>query len=97
MLKKDFIAKCGIDIGASTCLYEAFSIELLQQCLIAICIVIINVFCYPIFKCLFKWLNKKLKLGVKDEDIEKGAKEASKKIIDAVSKKENDEKEDGKK
>ena len=96
MLKKDFIAKCSIDVGASACVYEAFSTELLQQCLIAVCIVVINVFCYPIFKCLFKWLNKKLKLNIKDEDIEKGAKDASEKIIDAVNKK-NSEEEDGKK
>lgn len=94
MLKRDFIVKCGVDVGASACVYEAFSIELLQQCLIAVCIVIVNVFCYPIFKCLFKWLNKKLKLGVKEEDIEKGAKEASDKIIDAVNNKKD---EDGKK
>lgn len=94
MLKRDFIAKCGIDAGASVCVYEAFSTELLQQCLIAICIVVINVFCYPIFKCLFKWLNKKLKLDIKDEDIEKGAKDASDKVIDAVNKK---DKEDGQK
>ena len=94
MLKRDFIVKCGVDVGASACVYEAFSIELLQQCLIAVWIVIVNVFCYPIFKCLFKWLNKKLKLGVKEEDIEKGAKEASDKIIDAVNNKKD---EDGKK
>lgn len=95
MLKRDFIAKCSIDVGASACVYEAFSTELLQQCLIAVCIVIINVFCYPLFKCLFKWLNKKLKLGVSDEDIEKGAKDASDKVKDAVNK--NNEEKDGKK
>lgn len=94
MLKRDFIVKCSVDVGASACVYEAFSVELLQQCLIAVCIVVINVFCYPIFKCLFKWLNKKLKLGVKEEEIEKGAKEASDKIIDAVNNKKD---EDGKK
>ena len=95
MLKRDFIAKCSIDVGASACVYEAFSVELLQQCVIAVCIVFLNVFCYPLFKCLFKWLNKKLKLGVKDEDIEKGAKDASDKIIDAVSKTKDHDK-DGK-
>ena len=96
MFKRDFIAKCSIDVGASACVYEAFCTELLQQCIIAVCIVIINVFCYPLFKCLFKWLNKKLSLNIKDEEIEKGAKEATEKIIDAVNKtKENDE--DGKK
>lgn len=93
----DFIAKCGIDTGASVCIYEAFSTELLQQCIIAICIVIINVFCYPLFKCFFKWLNKKFKLGVSDEEIDKGAKEASDKVKDAVNNKKNDEEKDGKK
>lgn len=90
MLRHDFIAKCGIDTGACVCIYEAFSTELLQQCLIAVCIVIINVFCYPLFKCMFKWLNKKLKLGVSEEEIEKGAKDASDKIKDAVNKKDED-------
>lgn len=92
-MKRDFWAKCGIDAGASVCIYEAFSTELLQQCIIAVCIVIINVFCYPLFKCLFKFLNKKLKLDIKDEDIEKGAKEASKKVKEAVkeAKKEKDD------
>lgn len=94
-MKRDFIAKCGIDAGASVCVYEAFSTELLQQCLIAICIVIINVFCYPLFKCLFKWFNKKLNLGVKDEEIEKGAKEASDKVKDAVKDATKDNDKDG--
>lgn len=94
-MKHDFWAKCGIDAGASVCIYEAFSTELLQQCIIAVCIVIINVFCYPLFKCLFKALNKKLKLNIKDEDIEKGAKDASDKIKEAVKKAEN--KDDGEK
>lgn len=96
MLKRDFIAKCGIDASASVCVYEAFSVELIQQCIIAICIVIINVFCYPVFKCLFKALNKKFKLDIKDEEIEKGAKDASEKVKDAVNKL-NDENKDGKK
>ena len=85
-MKRDFIAKCGIDAGASVCIYEAFSTELLQQCIIAVCIVIINVFCYPLFKCLFKFLNKKFKLDIKDEEIEKEAKDASDKIKEAVKK-----------
>ena len=97
MLKKDFIIKCGVDVGASACVYEAFSTELLQQCIIAVCIVIINVFCYPVFKCLFKWLNKKFKLNIKDEEIEQGAQDASEKVIEAVSKAEKDkDKKDGK-
>lgn len=95
MLKRDFIAKCSIDAGASVCVYEAFSTELLQQCIIAVCIVIINVFCYPLFKCLFKALNKKFKLDIKDEEIDKVAKDASEKVKDAVNKAKD--KEDGNK
>lgn len=96
-MKRDFILKCGIDASASACIYEAFSVELLQQCIIAICIVVINVFCYPLFKFFFKWFNKKLNLGIKEEDIEKGAKEATEKIKDAVNKTKDNEEEDGKK
>lgn len=95
MLKRDFIAKCSIDAGASVCVYEAFSTELIQQCIIAVCIVIINVFCYPLFKCLFKALNKKFKLDIKNEEIDKAAKEASEKVKDAVNK--ANDKEDGNK
>lgn len=95
-MKTDFWAKCGIDTGASFCIYEAFSTELIQQCLIAVCIVIINVICYPLFKCILKTLNKKLKLDIKDEDIEKASKEASEKVKEAVNKA-KDENEDGKK
>ena len=94
-MKRDFIAKCGLDVGEVVGVYTAFSTELLQQCLIAICIVIINVFFYPIFKALLKWFNKKLNLGVKEDEIEKASKEAEEKIKEAVQK--ANEKEDGKK
>lgn len=93
-MKRDFIAKCGVDVGASVGVYTAFSTELLQQCLIAICIIIINVFFYPLFKTLLNWFNKKLNLGVKNEDIEKASKEAEEKIKEAVKKAQD--KEDGK-
>lgn len=93
-MKRDFIAKCGVDVGASVGVYTAFSTQLMQQCLIAICIVIINVFFYPIFKALLKWFNKKLNLGVKDDEIEKASKEAEEKIKEAVNKAKD--KEDGK-
>ena len=96
-MKRDFIAKCGIDASACVCIYETFSIELIQQCIIAVCIVIINVFCYPLFKCFFQWFNRKLNLGVKNEDIEKGAKDASEKIKDAVKEATKQHDEDGKK
>jgi hypothetical protein len=89
MKKYDFVLKCGIDASTCACVYEAFSVELLQQCIIAVCIIIINVFCYPIFKCFFKCLNKKFKLGVSDKEIEKGAKDASDAVKNAVEKKED--------
>ena len=92
---KDIAVKCGVDVSASACVYVAFSTQLLQQILIAICIVFVNVFFYPLFKCVLKWFNKKFKLGVSDEEIEEATKEVEEKIKDAVNKA-NDE-QDGKK
>lgn len=88
---KDLAIKTSIDVGA-TLTFTSMLADIGKQFILASVVVFVNVLLYPLLKCLLNALNKKLKLGIKDEEIDK----ASKDIKNIVEAKINEEKENKK-